>query len=125
MSDLEPGWVGQSEQVVTEELTAVHLGSGSVAVFATPALVALMEQAAVAALVERLPPGKTSVGTRIDVRHLAATPVGMRVQARAELVAVDGRRLTFHVEAWDEAAQIGTATHERVVVDEARFMERV
>ena len=91
------------------------------AVFGTPALVALMERAAVDAVTPHLPPGKTSVGGRIDVRHLAATPVGMRVRARAELVEIEGRRLVFSVEAWDEVEQVGEATHERFVVDEERF----
>jgi predicted thioesterase len=117
--------VGEVERVVTEALTAAQMGSGTVAVFATPALVALMEAAAVTALEDALPKGRVSVGVRIDVRHTAATPVGTRVRARAELVAVDGRRLRFHVEAWDEVQSIGTADHERVLVDERRFMEQV
>ncbi len=117
--------IGESEAVVTEGWTATAMGSGTVPVLATPALVALMEQAAVRALEGRLPPGQTSVGVRIDVRHLAATPLGMRVRARAALVAAEGRRLTFQIEAWDETEKIGEATHERVVVDVARFMERV
>ncbi len=116
---------GDAERVVTEEWTAPSMGSGTVPVLATPALVALMEQAAVRALEGRLPPGQTSVGVRIDVRHLAATPPGMRVRARATLVAAEGRRLTFHIEAWDDAEKIGEAVHERVVIDTERFMERV
>jgi len=111
--------------VVTEEWTAPFMGSGTVPVLATPALVALMEQAAVRALEGRLPPGQTSVGVRIDVRHLAATPPGVRVRARATLVAAEGRRLTFHIEAWDEVEKVGEAVHERVVIDTERFMERV
>ena len=95
-----------------------------VPVFGTPALVGLMEGAAVQALAGRLPPGQTSVGGRIDVRHLAATPVGMRVRARAVLLEVAGRRLTFRVEAWDEIERIGEASHERFVVDEAQFVAR-
>ncbi len=117
--------IGESEAVVTGEWSAVRMGSGTVPVLATPALVALMEQAAVRALEGRLPLGQTSVGVRIDVRHLAATPLGIRVRARAVLVAAEGRRLTFQIEAWDEAEKIGEATHERVLVDLARFMERV
>ena len=116
---------GEAERVVTEEWTAPSMGSGTVPVLATPALVALMEQAAVRALEGRLPPGQTSVGVRIDVRHLAATPPGGRVRARATLVAAEGRRLTFHIEAWDDAEKIGEAVHERVVIDTERFMERV
>jgi len=116
---------GEAERVVTEEWTAPSMGSGTVPVLATPALVALMEQAAVRALEGRLPPGQTSVGVRIDVRHLAATPPGGRVRARATLVAAEGRRLTFHIEAWDDSEKIGEAVHERVVIDTERFMERV
>ena len=125
MNGLEPGLVGEVEWVVTEALSAVQMESGTVEVFATPALVALMEAAAVAALDGALAEGQTSVGVRIDVRHTAATPLGASVRARAELRAVDGRRLSFHVEAWDDVQSIGAADHERVLVDETRFMERV
>ncbi len=125
MDTLQPGLMGEAERLVTDELTAARWGSGLVPVLGTPALVGLMEQAAVAALSGHLPPDQTSVGVRIDVRHLAATPVGMTARARAALVAVDGRRLTFHIEAWDEAERIGEASHERVIVDAARFLQRV
>ena len=119
-----PGLTGETETTVTESNTAARLGSGVVPVFGTPALVGLMEGAAVRAVAEHLPPGQTSVGGRIDVRHLAPTPVGMCVHARAELVKVEGRRLVFHVEAWDEAEQIGTATHERFIIDEEKFVAK-
>ena len=124
MEGLDPGLAGEIEMIVTEADTADRWGSGLVPVFGTPALVGLMEGAAVQALAQRLPPGQTSVGGRIDVRHLAPTPVGMRVRARAELLAVEGRRLEFRVEAWDEVERIGEATHERFVVDEGRFVAR-
>ncbi len=124
MNELIPGLTSEIEMVVTEADTAEHLGSGLVPVFGTPALVGLMENAAVHALESHLPPGQTSVGGRIDVRHLAATPVGMRVRARAELVKVEGRRLAFRIEAWDEAEPIGEATHERFVVDVERFVKK-
>lgn len=117
--------VGESERVVTEEWSALSMGSGTVPVLATPALVALMEQAAVRALEGRLPAGQTSVGVRIDVRHLAATPIGIGVRARATLVAAEGRRLTFQIEAWDDVEKVGEAVHERVLVDVGRFLERV
>lgn len=119
--DLEPGLVGEVESPVMATDTAARLGSGSVPVLGTPVLVQLMEAAAVQALEGRLLPGLTSVGGRIDVRHLAPTPVGMDVRVRAELVKTDGRRLTFHVEAWDEVERIGEATHERFVVGEEGF----
>lgn len=116
---------GEAERMVTEDWSAPGIGSGTVPVLATPALVALMEQAAVRALEGRLPAGQTSVGVRIDIRHLAATPIGMGVRALARLVAAEGRRLTFQIEAWDDAEKVGEAIHERVVVDAERFMERV
>jgi predicted thioesterase len=124
LEQLKSGLIGRSKGVVTGEVTAVRLGSGSLDVLGTPALVALMERAAVAALDGHLPEGRTSVGVRIDVQHLAATPPGMEVWARAELTAVDGRRLVFQIEAGDEVERIGQAIHERVVVDVARFMGR-
>ena len=119
-----PGLSGETEMVVTEADTADRWGSGLVPVLGTPALVGLMEGAAVQALAGHLPPGQTSVGGRIDLRHLAPTPVGMRVRARAKLLEVEGRRLVFRVEAWDEVEQIGEATHERFVVGEGRFVAK-
>jgi fluoroacetyl-CoA thioesterase len=124
MDELAPGLTAEAETVVTEDNTAERLGSGSVPVFGTPALVGLMESAAIKAFEGRLPPSATSVGGRIDVRHLAPTPVGMRVRARAKLVEVEGRRLVFQIEAWDEREQIGEATHERFVVDRERFLAK-
>ncbi len=120
-----PGLVGEIEHTVTMDDTASRWGSGLVPVFSTPALVGLMESAAVKALKGSLQPGQTTVGARIDVRHLAATPVGMKIRARAELTGVEGRKLTFKVQAWDEAELAGEAEHERFVIDEARFLARV
>jgi predicted thioesterase len=96
-----------------------------VPVFATPSLVALMEVAAVDALEGRLPPGDTTVGTRIDIAHLAATPLGEEVRALARLVEVDGRRLVFDVEAHDGARKVGEGRHERTVVARNRFLEKL
>jgi predicted thioesterase len=110
--------------MVDGQRLASAYGSGSVDVYATPAMIGLMEQAAVNAVDHLLPPGQSSVGTRVDVQHLAATPPGVEVHARAELTAVDGRRLTFRVEAFDRAEKIGSGTHERVIVDLARLLER-
>ena len=124
MDRLGPGLSGETEMVVTEADTADRWGSGLVPVLGTPALVGRMEGAAVQALAGHLPLGQTSVGGRIDLRHLAPTPVGMRVRARAELLEVEGRRLVFRVEAWDEVEQIGEGTHERFVVDEGRFVAK-
>ncbi len=125
MDELKPGLSAEIETCVTEADSAARWGSGLVPVFSTPALVGLMESAAVRALEGRLPPGQTTVGGRIDVRHLAATPVGMTVRARAELAGVDGRKLEFRIRAWDEAEPVGEATHERFVVDAERFTARV
>ncbi|MCE5209841.1 MAG: thioesterase family protein [Chloroflexi bacterium] len=119
------GIIGEIETVVTDADTAAKWGSGLVPVYSTPALVGLLERASVQALKGHVPEGKTTVGGRIDVRHLAATPVGMQVHARAELIEMDGRKLVFKVQAWDEMEQIGEAVHERFLVDEAKFLTRV
>lgn len=127
MSDfptLTPGLTGEASITVTDDLTAAALGSGSVPVYSTPALIALLEGAAIDALKGRLPDGMTTVGVRVDVRHLAATPVGQTVTARATLRQVDGRRLVFDVAAWDPVEPVGEGTHERVIVDRARFESR-
>jgi len=125
MQTLEPGLNAEVEITVSETDTAAYLGSGLIPVYATPALVALMENAAVNALEGHLPFGQTSVGGRIDAGHLAATPVGMKIRARAELIEVQGRKLTFKVQAWDEVEQIGEASHIRFIVDEDKFLAKV
>ena len=125
MEGIVPGLVGQIEMVVHEENTAQHLGSGNVAVLATPEMIRLMEKAAVAAVDHLLPDGYHTVGVEVNIRHLAATPVGMRVRAQAELVAVEGRKLTFRVEAFDEVERIGEGEHRRAIIDVGRFKERV
>lgn len=124
MADLTPGLSATITLTVGEQHTARAIGSGGVAVLATPELVRLLEEAAVAALAGHLPPGQTSVGTALDIRHLAATPVGMAVTARATLRQVDGRRLSFEVEAHDAVEKIGEGSHQRVLVDQARFEAR-
>jgi len=125
MEELVPGLQAELSHTVTDADSAAHWGSGLVPVFSTPALVGLMESSAVAALAGHLAPGQTTVGAHIDVRHLAATPIGMQVRARAELMGVEGRRLVFKIQAWDESELIGEADHERFVVDEAKFIGRV
>lgn len=122
---IAPGLSAERDMEVGPENTARHLGSGGVDVLATPELVRLMERAAVAAVDPLLPPGAATVGARIDVEHLAPTPVGMRVSARAELVAVEGRRLTFAIEARDAHEVVGRARHERVIIDLERFRQRL
>jgi fluoroacetyl-CoA thioesterase len=125
LSRLKPGLTGSAELVVGEEHTAPRVGSGRVHVLATPVMINLIEAAALIAAESLLPPGHQSLGTRLDVRHFAATPVGMRVIATAELVAIDGRNLFFRVEVRDEKEPIGDGTHERVVVNVERFAARV
>jgi predicted thioesterase len=119
------GAAGSAQIVVGDQHTAPHVGSGKVAVLATPVMVNLMEAAALDAAERFLPEGHQSLGTHLDVRHIAATPVGMTARARAEVVAVEGRKIHFKVEAWDEREVIGDGTHVRVVVNVARFDERV
>jgi len=125
LSNVTPGRRGQTELVVGEEHTAPRIGSGKVHVLATPVMINLIEAAALAAVEHLLPAGCQSLGTHLDVRHIAATPVGMRVTASAEVVAVEGRSVRFRVEARDEKELIGDGIHDRVVVNVARFDERV
>lgn len=123
-TELTPGLVGEAEIVVKQSDLASAIGSGRLDVFATPAMLGLVELAAVNAVDHLLPEGSTTVGTRLDVRHLAPSPLGIAVRARAELLAVDGRRLSFTVEAFDAVEKIGEGTHERAVVDAARLLAR-
>ena len=125
LSDVAVGRTGAAEVVVAEEHTAPFVGSGRVRVLATPVMINLMEAAALDAVERLLPPGHQSLGIRLDVRHYAATPVGMRVRVTAELIKVDGRTLDFRVEARDDREPIGDGLHQRVVVNVARFDKRV
>ena len=122
---LKPGLRGVSELVVGEEHTAPRVGSGRVHVLATPVMINVIEAAALAAIEHLLPTGYQSLGTRLDVRHFAATPVGMRVRAEVEVVGVNKRTVTFSVSVSDEKEPIGDGTHERMVVNVARFDVRV
>ena len=123
--DIRPGLSGSASLIVGEEHTAPRVGSGRVHVLATPVMINLIEAAALAAVEHLLPAGYQSLGTHLDVRHIAATPVGMRVRASAEVVAVDGRTIRFRVEAHDEVDLIGDGSHERVTVNVAKFDQRV
>jgi fluoroacetyl-CoA thioesterase len=125
MSHLRPGLAGSAELKVAVEHTAPSIGSGLVPVLATPVMINVIEAAALAAVEHLLPAGHQSLGIHLDVRHFAATPIGMRVRATAELVGVDGRTLTFRVEARDDKEPIGDGSHQRVVVNVARFDARV
>lgn len=125
MDDIRPGLKGKARMVVGTNDTAPRVGSGKIAVLATPMMISLMEEAALAAAEHLLPEGKQSLGTRMDITHVAATPIGMAVDATATLVEVDGRKLIFAVEARDEQDLIGEGTHERVVVTAAPFQSRI
>jgi fluoroacetyl-CoA thioesterase len=122
---LQTGLEGTASVTVTAALTAPVMGSGTVTVYATPGMVALMEAAAVACVEQHLAPGQATLGVQLDVSHTAATPPGMSVFAKATLTAVDGRKLTFEIEARDEVEVIGRAKHTRIVVDTNRFNAKV
>jgi predicted thioesterase len=122
---IQPGLTGEVNLRVAEEHTASHLGSGAVQVLASPQLVLLMERASVAAVDHLLPQGYRTVGVRLDVQHLAPTPVGFQTWATAELIATDGRLLSFNVEVRDEKELVGQGTHQRAIIDVQRFSERV
>ena len=122
---MELGLSYESSAVVAENNTAVALGSGDMAVFATPAMVALMENAAMNAVAEHLDAGATTVGTMMKSSHIKASVVGATITAEAELVAVEGRRLSFVVKAWDEKGTIGEGEHERFIVDRERFLNKL
>lgn len=124
-SKLEPGLSASTEILVGTRDTAHHVGSGKIKVLATPVMIMLLEEAALNAVEDLLPPGFQTVGTHLDVSHIAATPVGMRVTASAEVTKVDGRKLTFRVWAEDETERIGEGTHERIVVEVERFDRRI
>lgn len=123
--ELKPGLTGTAEIVVGTRDTAPHVGSGKIGVLATPIMVNLMEAAALHAVERFMPPGHQTVGTHLDVKHFAATPVGMRVRAHAELVKVEGRTLTFRIRAEDEREPIGEGVHERLIINVERFDQRM
>ena len=119
------GTVGTASILVADEHTAPRVGSGQIHVLATPVMINLFEAAALAACEHLLPAGHQSLGTHLDVSHTAATPVGMRVKATAEVMSIDGRTIKFRLKAEDESDVIGEGTHERVVVNVAKFDLRV
>ena len=124
-SGLKPGLTGSADLLVGIEHTAPSIGSGLVPVLATPVMINVIEAAALAAVEHLLPEGHQSLGIHLDVRHFAATPIGMRVRATAELTGVERRTLSFKVAAHDEKEPIGDGSHQRVVVNVARFDQRV
>lgn len=123
--NLKAGMASQIEKTVEDNDTAVKFGSGGVKVFATPMMVALMEKAALSAVDPHLPEGYATVGLSLDVKHIAATPVGMKVYAKAELIGVEGKKLTFRVEAFDEREKIGEGAHERYIIELSKFLDRI
>ena len=112
------------EEIVTEQNTSICAGSGTLPVFATPFMCALMEKAAWMAIAPALNEGDSSVGTKLNISHLSATPVGLKVWAESEVTAVDGKRIEFKVTAGDEKGLIGEGTHERFIVTDERFLAR-
>lgn len=121
---METGIKGRKETAVTPELTAQALGSGLLPVFATPAMVALMEGTASESVAPFLEEGCTTVGTALNIKHISATPVGMRVHCESTLTEIDGRRLVFSVTAYDECGEIGSGTHERFIIKSEKFMAK-
>ncbi len=122
--EITVGLKGKVETDVTRDDTALEVGSGSLLVYATPCMVALMEGAACEAIASCLPEEKTSVGTELCISHLSATPVGMEVWAEAEVTAVEGNMITFSVTAFDEAGKIGEGTHKRAIITSQRFLDK-
>lgn len=118
------GMKGKATTLVEREDTALEVGSGSLLVYATPCMVALMEGAACNAIEEAIPEGKTSVGIELAITHISATPVGLNVHAEAEVTAVDANTITFQVCAFDEKGKIGEGTHKRAVISAQKFLER-
>jgi fluoroacetyl-CoA thioesterase len=122
--ELKCGLKKRIEKTVEEKDTAKAVASGLAEVYATPSMITMMEHAAYSAVEDCLPEGCTTVGTAIDVKHLAATPVGLKVRAEAELTEIEGRKLKFSIEAYDEYEKIGEAVHYRYIVDKQRFLDK-
>ena len=122
--EITVGMKGIAESAVEREDTAQEVGSGSLLVYATPCMVALMEGAACEAIAEALAEGQTTVGTALNIEHISATPVGLEVRAEATVTAVEGKVITFEVHAFDEAGEIGRGSHTRVIVNSQKFLER-
>jgi len=122
--ELKVGIKGEAKAIVSEDNTAIAFGSGSVRVFATPAMIGLMEKASLSSVDPFLEPGFATVGTKVNIKHLAATPIGMNVVVNSHLVEVDGKRLVFEVEARDDVDLIGTGTHERFIVKLDSFFKK-
>jgi fluoroacetyl-CoA thioesterase len=122
---IKPGMTREETFLVDEDKTARHVGSGASRVLASPWLIAFMERVSHRLIAERLPDGFSSVGVLVNVRHLAPTPVDSQVRVRAEVTEVDGTRVTLFVQAWDHVDLVGDGSHQRVVIDQERFLRRV
>lgn len=122
--NIEIGMKGEAATLAEREDTALEVGSGSLLVYATPCMAALMEAAACEAIEAGLSETETSVGTELNIRHISATPVGLEVRAEAEVTAVEGKTVTFALQAFDEAGPIGIGTHKRVVVNSQKFLDK-
>ena len=122
--NLKVGMKAEKTETVTENNTAIKYGSGEVDVYATPAMVGLMEGTCLAVVDPYLPEGMATVGTDLKIKHIAATPIGLTVKAMAELIQIDGKKLAFHVTAFDDQEKIGEGTHERFIIDLNRFLQK-
>ncbi len=123
--EIEEGVIGRMEIVVSKELTAAEYGSGLIEVFATPAMISIMESTAHTSVQKYLPEGFITLGIEVNIKHLKATPVGMKVTCESKLINVDGRKLTFEVNASDEKGLIGTGLHVRFIVETKKFMDKL
>ena len=121
---LEVGLTKKKEIIVTDDMSAISMHSGGLKVYATPSMIALMEEAALECVADHVGEGNGTVGTSLNVQHIAPTPIGMKVHAIATVTAIDGRKITFSVEAYDETEKIGFGTHERFIIDNARFQSK-
>ncbi len=123
--NIKPQIKGHQEEIVSYETTAAKYGSGLVEVYATPAMIALMENTCMKSVLPYLPQGFNTVGTKVNIEHLKATPIGMKVWCNSELIEVDRRRLVFRVTAFDEKGEIGRGIHERFIIDVEKFMSKL
>ncbi len=123
--NIKPGMAREETFLVQEDETARHIGSGASRVLASPWLIAFMERVSHRLIAEQLPEEFSSVGVLINVRHVAPTPVGSQVKVRADVTEVDGSRVTLNVQAWDHVELIGEGSHQRIVIDQERFLRRV
>lgn len=121
---MQTGTKNTLERKVTEELSALSMGSGTLRVFATPAMITLIEETCWRSVTQQLEEGQGTVGTLLNVKHLAPTPLGMTVKCESELIEVDGRRIVFSVNVYDETGLVGSGTHERFIINESKFQAK-